>query len=131
MKSELMNRFKNTRDPERVMENRDIFFNLLRETPETLKRYMIMSVKVLSIKKNYLNVIIPENGLFGYIRLQSNKAVEEYERIYEKGTYIKAIIIGFPFDEKNFREDQPTEEQELLKVEMALDFPHKDSPDRH
>ena len=54
-----MNRFKNTRDPERVMENRDIFFNLLRETPETLKRYMIMSVKVLSIKKNYLNVIIP------------------------------------------------------------------------
>lgn len=126
-----MNRFKNTRDPERVMENRDIFFNLLRETPETLKRYMIMSVKVLSIKKNYLNVIIPENGLFGYIRLQSNKAVEEYERIYEKGTYIKAIIIGFPFDEKNFREDQPTEEQELLKVEMALDFPHKDSPDRH
>ena len=43
---------------------------------------MIMSVKVLSIKKNYLNVIIPENGLFGYIRLQSNKAVEEYERIY-------------------------------------------------
>ena len=65
MKSELMNRFKNTRDPERVMENRDIFFNLLRETPETLKRYMIMSVKVLSIKKNYLNVIIPENGLFG------------------------------------------------------------------
>ena len=77
-----MNRFKNTRDPERVMENRDIFFNLLRETPETLKRYMIMSVKVLSIKKNYLNVIIPENGLFGYIRLQSNKAVEEYERIY-------------------------------------------------
>ena len=92
---------------------------------------MIISVKVLSIKKNYLNVIIPENGLFGYIRLQSNKVVEEYERIYEKGTYIKAIIIGFPFDEKNFREDQPTEEQELLKVEMALDFPHKDSPDRH
>lgn len=63
-------RFKNPRDPERVMENREIFFNLLRETPETLKRYMIMQVKVLSMKKNYLNVIIPENGLFGYIKLQ-------------------------------------------------------------
>ena len=77
---------------------------------------MIMSVKVLSIKKNYLNVIIPENGLFGYIRLQSNKSVEDYEKIYEKGTFIKAIILGFPFDEKNYREDQPTEEQELLKI---------------
>ena len=59
VKSEFMSRFRNTRDPERVMENREIFFNLLRETPETLKRYMIMQVKVLSIKKNYLNVIIP------------------------------------------------------------------------
>lgn len=64
------------------MENREIFFNLLRETPETLKRYMIMQVKVLSTKKNYLNVIIPENGLFGYIKLQG-KTPEELER-YEK-----------------------------------------------
>jgi transcription elongation factor SPT6 len=39
------------------------------------------------------------------------------------------VIIGFPFDEKTFR-DQPSEEQELLKIEMALDFPHKDN-DRH
>lgn len=54
-----MSRFRNPRDPEKVMENREIFFNLLRETPETLKRYMIMQVKVLSTKKNYLNVIIP------------------------------------------------------------------------
>jgi hypothetical protein len=54
-----MSRFKNPRDPEKSMENREIFFALLRETPETLKRYMIMPVKVLSIKKNYLNVIIP------------------------------------------------------------------------
>lgn len=71
---------------------------MLKETPDTLKRYMIMPVKVLSVKKNYLNVIIPENGLFGYIKLQSNKTPEEYEKIYEKGAFIKAIIIGFPFD---------------------------------
>jgi hypothetical protein len=30
VKSELLSRFKNTRDPERVMENREIFFSLLR-----------------------------------------------------------------------------------------------------
>ena len=40
--------------------------------------------------------------------------------MYEKGTIIKALIIGFPFDEKSYNNDQPTEEQELLKVEMAL-----------
>ncbi len=73
-----MSRFKNPRDPERVMENKEIFFNLLKETPDTLKRYMIMPVKVLRVKTNYLNVIIPENGLFGYIKLQSNKSAEEY-----------------------------------------------------
>lgn len=77
-----MGRFRNTRDPERVMENKEIFFNLLKETPDTLKRYMIMPVKVLSIKKNYLNVIITENGLFGYIRLPSSKSSEEYEKMY-------------------------------------------------
>ena len=77
---------------------------------------MIMPVKVLSVKKNYLNVIITENGLFGYIKLQTGKTNEQYESIYEKGSYIKAVIIGFPFDQRNFREDQPTEEQELLKV---------------
>lgn len=71
-----MCRFRNPRDPEKVMENREIFFNLLRETPETLKRYMIMQVKVLSMKKNYLNVIIQENGLFGFIKLQSGKSQE-------------------------------------------------------
>jgi hypothetical protein len=59
---------------------------------------MILPVKVLSVKRNYLNVIIPENGLFGYIKLQSNKTPEEYESIYEKGTTVKAVIIGFPFD---------------------------------
>lgn len=91
---------------------------------------MVMAVKVLSVKKNYLNVIITENGLFGYIRLQSNKTTEEYEKIYEKGTFIKCIIIGFPFDERNYEKEISTEEQELLKVEMALEFPHKDSADR-
>jgi hypothetical protein len=30
--------------------------------------------------------------------------------MYEKGAYIKAIIIGFPFDEKKFR-DQAEDEQ--------------------
>jgi len=55
------------------MDNKDIFYNLLGETPQTLKRYSILQVKVLSIKKNYLNVIVPENGLFGYIKLPSGK----------------------------------------------------------
>lgn len=93
------------------MDNREIFFNLLRETPDTLKRYMIMPVKILSLKKNYLNVIIPENGLFGYIKIQSNKSTEDLEKIYEKGTTIKAIIIGFPFDERMYREQSSNEEQ--------------------
>ena len=68
-----------------------------------------MQVKVLSMKKNYLNVIIPENGLFGYIKLQGKtpEQLEKYEKMYEKGTTIKAMIIGFPFDEKTFR-DQPS-----------------------
>ena len=83
------------------MDNKEIFFNLLRETPETLKRYMIMQAKVLSLKKNYLNVIIPENGLFGYIKIPPGKPQEEMDKLdtlYEKGTTIKAVIIGFPFD---------------------------------
>lgn len=59
------------------MDNRETFFNLLRETPETLKRYMILPVKVLSAKNNYLNVVVPENGLFGYIRLGKQEGVEK------------------------------------------------------
>jgi hypothetical protein len=66
-----------------------------------------MPVKVLSIKRNYLNVIIPENGLFGYIKLQTSKSEEELQKIYEKGTTLKAIIIGFPFDEKAYRDQGP------------------------
>lgn len=103
-----MSRFKNPRDPERVMENRETFFNLLRETPETLKRYMIMPVKILSMKNNYLNVKIPENGLFGSIKIPNNKS-EDFEKMYEVNTYIKAIIIGFPFDEKKYRQQSEEE----------------------
>jgi hypothetical protein len=72
---------------------------------------MIMPVKILSLKKNYLNVIIPENGLFGYIKIQSNKSPEDLEKIYEKGTTVKAVIIGFPFDERMYREQSSNEEQ--------------------
>jgi len=42
---------------------------------------MIMQVKVLSLKKNYLNVIIPENGLFGYIKIPPGKSQEELDRL--------------------------------------------------
>lgn len=42
---------------------------------------------------------------------------------------MRAVLIGFPFDEKKSRE-QSADEQESLKVEMALDFPHK-TEDRH
>eukprot|EP00919_Chromeraceae_sp_WS-2016_P029176 GHVR01069174.1.p1 GENE.GHVR01069174.1~~GHVR01069174.1.p1 ORF type:complete len:113 (+),score=5.53 GHVR01069174.1:2471-2809(+) len=85
---------------------------------------MIMTVKILSFKKQYLNVVIPENGLYGYIRIYDSKPE------YEKGNFIKAIIIGFPFDEKKHR-DQYEEEQELLKVEMGLNFPHKTDDRNH
>lgn len=92
-----MNRFKNPRDPERVMDNRDIFYNLLKETPETLKKYMVSTVKIISVSQQYLNVVIPENGLFGNIKIYETKPE------YEKGNFIKAIITGFPFDEKRSR----------------------------
>lgn len=78
-----------------------------------------MQAKVLSLKKNYLNVIIPENGLFGYIKIPPGKPQEEMDKLdtlYEKGTTIKAVIIGFPFDQKTFRDQQQPEEQELLKI---------------
>ena len=88
----------------------------------------MLQVKVLSIKKNYMNVILPENGLFGYIKLPGNKETEEWEEQYPKGTTIKAIIIGFPFDERSYRE-QSENEQELLKIEMALDYPPPSSED--
>ena len=78
-----------------------------------------MQAKVLSLKKNYLNVIIPENGLFGYIKIPPGKPQEEMDKLdtlYEQGTTIKAVISGFPFDQKTFRDQQQPEEQELLKI---------------
>lgn len=125
VKSEIMNPFKNIRDPEKQIENKEMFYNLLGQTPETLKRYMIFTVKVIGVTKMFLNVVISENGLFGYIRLHHDFAKEP-----ERGDYIKALILGFPFDEKKYqrqtdREKYQKQEQQLLKVEMGLKFPHK------
>jgi hypothetical protein len=55
------------------MENRDIFYSLLKETPETLRKYMVVTVRVLNVHNQYLNVVIPENGLFGFIKLFNDK----------------------------------------------------------
>ena len=65
---------------------------MLRETPETLKKYMVVTAKILSVHNQSLNVVIPENGLFGNIKIHENKPE------YEKGNFIKAVITGFPFD---------------------------------
>lgn len=64
---------------------------------------MVVTVKVLSVNRQVLNVVIPENGLFGYIKLQENRPGFERTNLnnkpqYEKGMFIKAVIIGFPFD---------------------------------
>ena len=104
-----MSRFKNTREPEKVMDNKDIFYNLLKESPESLKKYMIATVKIINVNQQYLNVVMPENGLFGNIKIY------EIKPEYEKGNFIKAIITGFPFDERRSR-DRPDDDQELLKV---------------
>lgn len=34
---------------------------------------MVVTVRVLSVNQQYLNVVIPENGLFGYIKLPNDK----------------------------------------------------------
>lgn len=73
IKLEIMHRFKDIRDPEKVMENRDIFYSLLRETPETLRKYMVVTAKILSVHNQALNVVIQENGLFGNIKIYENK----------------------------------------------------------
>ena len=86
------------------MENRDIFYSLLRETPETLRKYMVVTAKILSVHNQALNVVIQENGLFGNIKIHDVKPE------YEKGNFVKAVITGFPFEEgrKNnrFEDDQ-------------------------
>ena len=102
----------------------------MRETPYTFKKFMIIPVKVISVKKHFLNVIQVQSGLFGSIKLQSNKSVEEYEKIYEKGAIIKTVLIGFQLGEKNkFSKDRgpKNQEEDLLRAEMSLEFPHKDS----
>lgn len=61
---------------------------------------MIATVKIISVNQQYLNVVIPENGLFGNISIKSHDNRTEYE----KGKFIKAVITGFPFDEKRSRD---------------------------
>ena len=86
---------------------------------------MIFTVKIVSVTQQSLNVVISENGLFGYIRIY------EIKKEYEKGNYIKALILGFPFDEKKYRSNSSEDDQELLKVEMGLKFPHKSEDQAH
>ena len=40
------------------------------------------------------------------------------------------MILGFPFDEKKYK-NYSEDEQELLKVEMGLKFPHKSDDSGH
>lgn len=71
---------------------------------------MVVTVRVLSVNQQYLNVVIPENGLFGYIKLPNDKNFDRNNQRptkYEKGMFIKAVITGFPsFDDKRHRERQ-------------------------
>jgi hypothetical protein len=46
--------------------------------------------------------------------------------------YIKCVITGFSFDEKfQKQKHEGDQEQELLKVEMSLNFPHKSEDKNH
>lgn len=105
VKAEIVNPFKDPRDQERVIENRDIFYSLLKESPETLKKYMVVTVRVLNVNPQFLSVVIPQNGLFGHIKLPMDKGNNDRNNKpkYEKGTFIKAVIIGFPFDDRRQR----------------------------
>ena len=71
---------------------------------------MVVTVRVLSVNQQYLNVVIPENGLFGYIKLPNDKNFDRNNQKptkYEKGMIIKAVITVFPsFDDKRHRERQ-------------------------
>lgn len=86
---------------------------------------MVFSVKIISVSTHFLNVKIIDNGLMGSIRLQ------ESNDKFKKDDIIKAVIVRFPFDpadpkirHNESRPEAHREEQELLKVEMALNFPH-------
>lgn len=125
--SEFAHPFKDPREDEGAIDNREIFFSILRETSETLKKYMVFSVKVIGVSPHYLNVKIIDNGLMGSIRLPPDTK----EGQYKKDDIIKAVIDRFPFDPSDSkmrhndqRMDSHHEEQELLKVDMALNFPH-------
>lgn len=68
---------------------------------------MIVTVRVLNVNPQFLSVVIPENGLFGHIKLPMDKGNDRNSKPkYEKGTFIKAVIIGFPFDDRRQRERQ-------------------------
>jgi hypothetical protein len=119
--------FKDPREAEGAIDNREIFFSILRETNETLKKYMVFSVKIISVSQHFLNVKIIDNGLMGSIRLPPDVNSTDFK----KDGIIKAVIVRFPFDpadpKMRHNESRPEahhEEQELLKVEMALNFPH-------
>ena len=34
---------------------------------------MVVTVKILSVNKQFLNVVIPENGLFGFIKIPMDR----------------------------------------------------------
>lgn len=60
---------------------------------------MVVTVRVLSVNQQFLNVVIPENGLFGYIKLPNDKTGDRNtsnKPKYEKGMFLKAVITGFP-----------------------------------
>ncbi len=68
---------------------------------------MVVTVRVLNINKQFLNVVIPENGLFGFIKIPNNDRNNEQSKPpYERGMFIKAVITGFPFDERKHRDRQ-------------------------
>lgn len=54
---------------------------------------MIVTAKILSVNERSLNVVIPENGLFGWIKIHDRKPD------YQKGNFIKALILSFPFQQ--------------------------------
>lgn len=75
VKSEIINRFNDPRGPEKekIMETKEIFYSLLKSTPETLKKYMVVTAKIMSVHNQSLNVVMPENGLFGNIKINETR----------------------------------------------------------
>lgn len=69
VRDEIITRFKMPVVERYEFNEEEMFYSLLRETKETIKKYMIVTVKILSANEKFLNVVIPENGLFGSIRI--------------------------------------------------------------